>query len=141
MDDEVNAKLTKVSAAFGQLNRNMWNQRGISVATEIMVYQAIILITHLYGCETWTTYQQHMKKLRHFHTTCLRKILSITWQKNILDTEVFTHASLPSIYTILMQSQLFHADHVVCMKDHCSIVNCLRTIASIEARKSTSKTH
>ena len=45
-------------------------------------------------------------------------ILSITWQKHISNTKVLTQASLPSIYTILMQSQLRWAGHVVCMKDH-----------------------
>ena len=34
------------------------------------------------------------------------------------DSEVLTRASLPSIYTILMQSQLHWAGHVVLMKDH-----------------------
>ena len=54
-----------------------------------------------------------------FTQTCLRKILCITWQKHIPDTKVLTQASLPSIYTILMQSQLRWAGHVVHIKDHC----------------------
>ena len=54
-----------------------------------------------------------MKKLNHFHTTCLRKIVGITWQKDISSIEVVTRASLPSIF---MQSRLRWA--VVCIKDH-----------------------
>ena len=50
--------------------------------------------------------------------TCLRMIVGITWQKHIPDTEVLIQASLPSINTILMQSQLHWASYVVCMKDH-----------------------
>ena len=50
--------------------------------------------------------------------TCLRKILGITWQKHIPDTEVLTRASLSCIYTTLIQSQLRLAGHVVCMRDH-----------------------
>ena len=60
-----------------------------------------------------------MKKLNHSHTTCLRKILDIIWQKHIPNTEVLTRVSLPSIYTILMQSQLHWTGYVVHMKDHC----------------------
>ena len=112
MDDEVNTRLAKVSAAFGQLNRNVWNWRGIFEATKIKVYQAVILTNSLYGCEMWTTYQWHIKKLNHFHTSCLRKILCITWQKHIPDTKVLTQASHSNIYTILMQSQLCWAGHV-----------------------------
>ena len=55
-------------------------------------------------------------KVSHFHTICLRKILSIRWQKHIPDTEVLTRASIPCIYTILLQSQLRWAGHVVRMK-------------------------
>ena len=117
MDDEVNTWFAKASAAFGRLNRNVWNRRGISEATKVKVYRAIILTTLLYGCETWTTYQRYIKKLNHFHMTCLRKILGITLQKHITDTKVLTLASLLGIYT-LMKSQLHWAGYVVCMKDH-----------------------
>ena len=94
------------SVAFGRLYRNVWNRRGITIGTKIKVYRAIVLSTLLYGCETWTVYQRHAKKLNHFHTTCLRKLLGIKWQDKIPDTEVLTRAGLPSIFTILMQSQL-----------------------------------
>ena len=72
----------------------------------------------LYACETWTVYQGHAKKLNHFHTTCLRKLRNIKWQDRIPDTEVLAQADLPSIYTILMQSQLCWAGHVARMPDH-----------------------
>ena len=114
----LNTRLTKACAAFGRHNRNVWNRRDILEATKIKAYWAVI-ITLLYGCEMWTTYQRHIKKLNHFHMTCLRKTLSITCPKHIPNTEVLTWASLPNIYTILMQSQLCWAGHAVCMKDHC----------------------
>lgn len=41
------------------------------------------------------------------------------WHKDkIPDTEVLTRASLSSIHTILMQTQLRWAGHVVCIPDH-----------------------
>ena len=44
IDDEVNARLAKASAAFGRLHKNVWNRRGITTKTKIKVYQAIVLI-------------------------------------------------------------------------------------------------
>ena len=117
LDDDVNIRLTKASAANGWFNRNMWNQRGTSEATKNKVYRAVVLTTLLYVSEMWTTYQRHMKKLNHFHTTSLRMILGITWQKHIPDIDVLTLASLPSIYIILIQLKHLWADHVVRMKD------------------------
>ena len=45
MDDKVNTRLAKMSAAFGWLNRNVWNWRSILKVTKIKVYQAIVLTT------------------------------------------------------------------------------------------------
>ena len=118
MGDEVNTGLAKVSAAFGLLNKNVWDRRCISWASKSKLCQVVILTALLYGCETWTTYQRHITKLNRFITTCLRKMLGFTWQKHIPITEVLTLVSLPSICTILMQSQLRSACHVVCMKDN-----------------------
>ena len=118
MDDEQNTRLAKASAAFGRLDKSVWCRRGITADTKIKVYRAAVLTTLLYGCETWTVYQRHAKKLNHFHTTCLRRILGIKWQERIPDTEVLDRAGLPSIHTILKQSQLRWAGHVARMADH-----------------------
>ena len=54
IDDEVNARLAKASAAFGRLYKNTWNRRGITLEAKVKVYRAIALTTLLYGCESWT---------------------------------------------------------------------------------------
>ena len=117
IDEEINSRLAKASAAFGRLNKNVWDRRGITTPTKIKVYKAVVLTTLLYGCETWTVYKRHSKKLNHFHTTRLRKLLNIKWQEKIPDTEVLTLAGLPSIPTILMKAQLRWAGHVARMPD------------------------
>jgi hypothetical protein len=118
MDDEVNVRIAKASATFGRLHSNVWNRRGISLPTKLKVYCAIVLPTLLYACETWTVYQRHARKLNHFHTTCLRRLLAIKWQDKVPDTEVLARADLPSIHTILMRYQLRWAGHLARMSDH-----------------------
>ena len=118
IDDEVNARLAKASVAFGRLNKNVWDRRGITTETKIKVYHAVVLTTLLYGCEAWTVYQRHARKLNHFHTTSFRKLLGIKWQEKIPDTEVLTRAGLPSVHTMLMQAQLRWAGHVARMSEH-----------------------
>ena len=118
IDDEVNVKIARANATFSRLHANVWNRRDISLQTKLKVYRAIVLPTLLYACETWTVYQRHAKKLNHFHTTCLRRLLNIKWQDRIPDAEVLAQADLPSIYTILMQSQLCWVGHAARMPDH-----------------------
>ena len=78
-------------------------------------FTAKVLTTLLYGCESWTVYQNYTRKLNHFHSTCLGNLLGIKWQNKIPDTEVLRRASLFSIYTFLTKSQLRWARHVVRM--------------------------
>ena len=117
IDDEVQCRLAKASSAFGRLSQQVWNRRGIRMETKIKVYRAAVMTTLLYGSESWTVYSRHARKLNHFHTVCLRRILGIKWQDRIPDTEVLEKAGLPSISTLLMQTQLRWAGHVARMKD------------------------
>ena len=73
--------------------------------------------TPLYACETWTVYQRHAKKLNHFHTSCLRKLLKIKWQDRIPDKEVLKRAGMQSIHTLLKLAQLRWTGHVTRMHE------------------------
>ena len=57
IDDEVNARIAKASAAFGRLRGSVWDQSRIRLDTKLKVYKAVVLPTLLYACETWTVYQ------------------------------------------------------------------------------------
>jgi hypothetical protein len=118
IDDEVDIRIARASASFGRLGAKVWNRRGISTDTKLKVYKAVVLPTLLYGCESWTVYQRHAKKLNHFHTTCLRKLLNVHWQDKVPDTEVLRRAASSSVYTTLMQCQIRWAGHVVRMPDN-----------------------
>ena len=106
IDDEVNARIAKASAAFGQLRGNIWDRSGIRLDTKLKVYRSVVLPTLLCACETWTVYQRHAKRLNHFRTTCLRKLLKIKWQDRIPDTEDLKKAGMQSVHTLLKLAQL-----------------------------------
>ena len=74
IDEEVNARISKASAAFGRLRGSIWDRSGIRLDTKPKVYRLVVLPTLLYARETWTVYQRHAKRLNRFHTSCLRKL-------------------------------------------------------------------
>ena len=117
IDVEVNSRIAKASAAFGRLRESIWERRGLSLATKLKVYHAVVLTTLLYASETWTVYSRHAKQLNHFHLCCLRSLLRIKWQDKIPDTEVLERASIPSVYSLLQKAQARWAGHVVRMPD------------------------
>ena len=117
IDDEVNARIAKASAAFGRLRGSIWYRNGIRLNTKVKVYRSVVVPTLLYACETWTVYHRHAKRLNHFHTSCLRKLLKIKWQDRIPDTEVLKRAGTQSIHTLLKLAQLRWTGHVTRMPD------------------------
>ena len=118
IDDEVNARIfAKASAAFGRLRGSIWDRSGIRLDTKLKVYRSVVLPTLLYACGTWTIYQRHAKRLNHFHTSCLRKLLKIKWQDRIPDTEVLKRAGMQSIHTLLKLAQLRWTGHVTRVPD------------------------
>ena len=117
LDAEINNRISKASAAYGRLTKNVWERRGLKLTTKLKVYKAVVLTTLLYASETWTTYSRHVKRLNHFHMCCLRKLLHIRWQDKIPDSEVLQKSGLSSIHTLLMKNQARWAGHLVRMPD------------------------
>ena len=117
IDDEVNARIAKASAAFGRLRGSIWDRSGIRLDTKLKVYRSVVLPTLLYAFETWTVYQRHAKRLNHFDTSCLRKLLKIKWQDRILDTEVLKRAGMQSVHALLKLAQLRRTGYVTRMPD------------------------
>ena len=117
IDDEVNARIAKASAAFGRLRGSVLDRSRIRLDTKLKVYKTVVLPTLLYACETWTVYQRHAKRLNYFHISCLRKLLKIKWQDSIPDTEVLKRAGMQSVHTLLKLAQLRWAGHVTRMPE------------------------
>ena len=114
---EVLCRISRASPAFGLLHTRVWHERGISIKTKLSVYQAVVLPSLLYGCETWTCYRRHTKKLDQFHLRCLRKVLRVSWKDHVPNQEILRRAELTGIEAMLNQAQLRWSGHVTRMDD------------------------
>nr|VZI39365.1 unnamed protein product [Spirometra erinaceieuropaei] len=117
IDDEVANGISKASQAFGRLHSTVWNRHGLQLSTKLKMYKAVILPTLLYGAETWTLYAKQVRRLNHFHLSCLRRILRLNWQDRIPDTDVLERTGILSIYSMLRQMQLRWSGHLMRMDD------------------------
>ena len=115
LDDEVLCRISRASQAFGRLHTRVWHERGISIKTKLSVYRAVVLPSLLHGCETWTCYRRHTKKLDQFHLRCLRKILCVSWKDHVPNQEILRRAELTGIEAMLNQAQLRWSGHVTRM--------------------------
>ena len=117
LDEEVCYRIARACSAFGRLRKSVWERRGITLATKLKVYRAVVLPSLLYASETWTVYSRHARQLNSFHMRCLRNLLHVKWQDKVPDTEVLQRAQMESIYATLKRSQLRWAGHVHRMPD------------------------
>ena len=69
----------------------------MTIRTKMYVYTACVLSTLLYGSETWTTYTRQEKRFDLFQLKRIWRILGISWQDKVTNTEVLFHAGLPTM--------------------------------------------
>jgi hypothetical protein len=115
IDDEITSRIGKASVAFGKLQRRLWNSHAIKLSTKIAVYRAVVITTLLYGCETWTVYRRHIKRLAKFHLRCLRKITNTKWQDQVPNTGVLEKCHITGIEAFVIAAQLRWSGHVARM--------------------------
>ena len=117
LDTELNMRIGKASAAMARVIKRVWENTMLTIKTKTQVYQACVLSTLLYGSESWTLYTQQERRLNTSHLRCLRRILGISWQDHIPNTEVLAKAGPLSMYVLLTKRRLRWLGHVTRMQD------------------------
>ena len=113
IDAEIVNRLRAASSAFGKLRDRVFESRGLSKDTKILVYKAVVLPSLLYGSECWTTYRRHLKCLEKYHQRCLRRILGVTWQDYRTNSSILDEAHCTSIEAMVIRNQLRWTGHII----------------------------
>ena len=114
---DVEHRVRSAYTAFGKMRHRVFNSGDLTRKTKLMVYEAVIISTLLYGCETWTLYRRDLKKLERFHQQKLRSLMNIRWQDRVTNSEVLTRAGSRSIESIIMRHRLRWSGHVSRMSE------------------------
>ena len=114
---DLDNRLSKASSSFGRLSKRVWQSHSLRLSIKIMVYRAVVVPILLYGAENWVLYRKQIQLLERFYKRCLRFIIGIKWQDHVSNEEVLERAILPSVESILLQTQLRWAGHVTRMQD------------------------
>ncbi|XP_068238396.1 uncharacterized protein [Palaemon carinicauda] len=103
---EIENRLPAGHTAYGTLSTRVFMYKDLTTRTKVMVYNAIIVSTLLYACETWTLYRRDLKKLEQFHQKELRAIMKIKWDNYVSNTAVIERANDTSIVAMIMKHRL-----------------------------------
>ncbi|BHF69012.1 hypothetical protein SprV_0301205300 [Sparganum proliferum] len=117
IDDELVRQISIANQDFGRLKSAVWDRHGLHINIKLKMYKAVILPTLLCGAETWTVNKKQARRLSHLHLRCLRRILKLSWQDRIPDTDVLERTGILSIYGMLRQLHLRWSGNRVRMDD------------------------
>ena len=90
-------------------------KKNLTIHTKIVVYNAVVISTILYGCKTWVPYRRHIRLLESFHIRRLQLILGLRWWHKVTQSEIRSRAGIPSIESMLLNRQLRWLGHVIRM--------------------------
>lgn len=112
---KLSVRLNETTAAYVKLRQHAFDKSGLSLRTKLQTYNAIVVTTLLYACETWTPYRRHVKELEKFNLRQLRPLLHIHWQNHVTNLEVFNIAHSTSVEAMVITFQLRWSGHLVRM--------------------------
>ena len=114
IDRDLTNRINKASGAFNQLG-NIWKNRNIYKSTKIRIYKSAVITILTYGCETWNTTKNQLKRFEVFHQRCLRRILKIKWFHHVRNDHVLKEANITSMETMISAMRLRWFGHVARM--------------------------
>ena len=122
--NEIQRCIDLASSAFGRLSKRVFGNQNLTIHTKIVDYNAVVISTILYGCETWVPYRRHIRLLESFHIRHLQLILGLRWWHKMTHSENRSRAGTPTIESMLLHRQLRWLGHVIRMS-HSRLTNCV----------------
>ena len=77
LTNEIQKRINFALSAFGRLSKRVFGNQDLTIHTRIVVYDAVVISTILYGCKTWVPYQHHIRLLESFHIRRLQLFLGL----------------------------------------------------------------
>ena len=133
LTNEIQRHIDLGSSAFGRLNKRVFGNQNLTIHTKIAVYDAAVISTILYSCETWAPFRHHIRLLESFHIRHLQLILGLRWWHKVTYSEIISRAGIPTIKSMLLHRQLRWLGHIRMPHSrlpHCVLYGQLRFMAN-----------
>ena len=96
LEPKLSRRIGKASAVTSQLSKHVWENKKLTLNTNMKVYQACVLSTLLYGSETWPTYSVQERRLNSVFQCHLRTIMNVTWKDHVSNHDILAKGKIPS---------------------------------------------
>ena len=114
-EEDVRRRMELASRVFGQLYA-LWLRRDkVAEKTRLRLYNAIVLPTFLYNCETWGLSSTAMAKADAFHRRQMRSLLGIRYPDTISNDDLYRRTKSNPISDTVACRRLRMTGHVLRM--------------------------
>ena len=114
-EEDVRRRMELASRLFGQLYA-LWLRRDkVAEKTRLRLYNAIVLPTFLYNCETWGLSSTAMAKADAFHWRQMRSLLGIRYPDTISNDDLYRRTKSNPISDTVACRRLRMTGHVLRM--------------------------
>ena len=90
LDAEINKRIGKALSTLARPKPRVWTSPKLSAKKDPAGCNACVTSTLLYDSKTWTSYAGQERRLNTFHLRSIRRILGISWQDNVTNTDVLS---------------------------------------------------
>jgi hypothetical protein len=77
---EIKTRINKAKATMGR-TKHFFSNKDVDIRTKFSVYNAFVINTALWGCESWNLSTRNKALLESFHHSAIRRILNISWEQ------------------------------------------------------------
>ena len=115
LTNEIQRRINLASTAFGRQSKRVFGNQNLTMHTKIAVYDAVVISTILFGCNTWVRHRRHIRPLESFQIRRLQLILGLRWMHIVTNSEIRSRTVIPSIESMLHHSQHRWLRHIIRM--------------------------
>ena len=83
---EILSRIAQTSAALTRL-KPVWNDKNISLSSNIRLMRSLVTSIFLYACESWTLTAERQRRIQTIEMRCYRKILHISYKDHVTNEE------------------------------------------------------